>query len=75
MFVTTKDPNLFLLFGGVGLLLFGSLVYGIYTTVGPSSHKLRDTIQEHARMHEEELPMTTMVTITMKQNISIKTYR
>ena len=24
----------------------------IYTTLGPSSYKLRDTIQEHARMHE-----------------------
>ena len=33
-------------------LLFGSIGYGIYTTVGPSSYKLRDTIKEHARMHE-----------------------
>ena len=47
-----KDSTLFLLFGIFGLLLFGSIGYGIYTTVGPSSHKLRDTIQEHARMHE-----------------------
>ena len=38
-------------FGSVGLLLFGSISYGIYTTVGPSSHKLRDTIKKHARMH------------------------
>ena len=51
MLGTIKDPTLFLLFGSVGLLLFGSIGYGIYTTVGPSSHKLRDTIQEHARMH------------------------
>ena len=52
MLETIKDPTLFLLFGSVGILLFGSIGYGIYTTVGPSSHKLRDTIQEHARMHE-----------------------
>ena len=48
----TKDPALFLLLGSVGLLLFGSMGYGIYTTVGPSSYKLRDTIKEHARLHE-----------------------
>ena len=52
MIGTTQDPTLILLFGTVGLLLFGSIGYGIYTTVGPSSHKLRDTIKEHARMHE-----------------------
>ena len=48
----TKDPALFLLLGSIGLLLFGSIGYGIYTTVGPSSYKLRDTIKEHARLHE-----------------------
>ena len=48
----TKDPTLFLLLGSIGLLLFGSLGYGIYITVGPSSYKLRDTIKEHARLHE-----------------------
>ena len=48
----TKDPTLFLLLGSIGLLLFGSIGYGIYTTVGPSSYKLRDTIKEHARLHE-----------------------
>ena len=52
MIETTSDPTLFLVLGSVGLLLFGSIGYGIYTTVGPSSHKLRDTIKEHARMHE-----------------------
>ena len=45
-----KDPTLFSLFCSVGL--FGSIGYGIYTTVGPSSYKLIDTIQEYARMHE-----------------------
>ncbi|MDC3137904.1 photosystem II reaction center protein PsbN [Prochlorococcus sp. AH-716-I19] len=48
----TKDPALILLLGSIGLLLFSSIGYGIYTTVGPSSYKLRDTIKEHARLHE-----------------------
>ena len=52
MLVTIKDSNLFLLLGSVGLLLFGSLGYRIYTTVRTSSHKLRGTIKEHARLHE-----------------------
>ena len=52
MLAITKDPTLFLLFGTIGLFLFGSIGYGIYTTVGPSSYKLRDTIKEHARLHE-----------------------
>ena len=39
---TIKDPTLFLLLSSVGILLFGSIGYGIYTTVGPSSYKLRD---------------------------------
>ena len=47
-----KDPTLFLLMGIVGILLFGSIGYGIYITVGPSSYKLSDSIKEHARMHE-----------------------
>ena len=37
---------------GIGLLLFGAIGYGIYTIVGPKSGELRDTIKEHARMHE-----------------------
>jgi len=45
MLGTIKYPDLFLLYGSVGLLLFGSLGFGINTTVGLSSHKLRDTIQ------------------------------
>ena len=47
-----QDPTLFLVLGSIGLLLFGAIGYGIYTTVGPSSYKLRDTIKEHARLHE-----------------------
>ena len=52
MLGVTKDPALFLLLGSIGLLLFGSIGYGIYTTVWPSTYKLRDTIKEHARLHE-----------------------
>ena len=49
---TIKDPTLFLLLSSVGILLFGSIGYGIYTTVGSSTYMLRDTIKEHARMLE-----------------------
>jgi len=52
MLGVTNDPTLALMLGSIALLLFGSIGYGIYTTVGPSSHKLRDTIKEHARLHE-----------------------
>ena len=48
----SKDPGLYFLIGSICILLFGSIGYGIYTTIGPSSHKLRDTIKEHAKMHE-----------------------
>ena len=47
-----QDQALFLLLGSFGILLFGSVGYGIYTTVGPTSQKLRDAIQEHTRIHE-----------------------
>ena len=47
-----KDTSLFLLLGSVRLLLFGSIGYGIYITVRQSSHKIRDIIREHVRMHK-----------------------
>ena len=52
MEVTTQDPTLLIVLGSIGLLLFGAIGYGIYTTVGPKSKKLRDTIEEHSRMHD-----------------------
>ena len=52
MLRTIKNSTLFSLYASVGVLFFGSISYGIYTTVEPSSYKLRDTIKEHARMHE-----------------------
>tara|TARA_Y100000589_G_C27050567_1_gene587120 strand:+ start:665 stop:871 length:207 start_codon:yes stop_codon:yes gene_type:complete len=48
----SQDPTLLVTLGSIGLLLFGAIGYGIYTTFGPNSSKLRDTIKEHARMHE-----------------------
>ena len=55
MLGTIKYPTLFPLFGSIGILLLGSIGYGINTTVGLSSHKLRHTNQEHARMYELEI--------------------
>ena len=52
MLETNSDPTLLFVLGSIGLLLFGAIGYGIYTTVGPKSGELRDTIKEHARMHE-----------------------
>ena len=72
---TIKDPTLFLLLSSVGILLFGSIGYGIYTTVGPSSYKLRDTIKEHARCTNCVLRMVTIITTIMKQNIFTEKYK
>ena len=52
MVSSSSDPTLLFVLGSIGLLLFGAMGYGIYTTVGPKSKDLRDTIKEHARMHE-----------------------
>ena len=52
MVAANSDPTLLFVLGSIGLLLFGAIGYGIYTTIGPKSGELRDTIKEHARMHE-----------------------
>ena len=52
MVTTTSDPTLLIVLGSIGVLLFGAIGYGIYTTAGPKSKDLRDPIKEHARMHE-----------------------
>ena len=36
----------------MGILLFGSIGYGIHMTVEPSSYELRDTRKGHSRMNE-----------------------
>ena len=38
--------------GSLGLLLFGSLMYGIFTAFGAGSAQLTDQIEEHARLHK-----------------------
>ena len=52
MIAANNDPTLIFVLGSIGVLLFGAIAYGIYTTVGPKSGELRDTIKEHARLHE-----------------------
>ena len=52
MEASTTDPTLLILIGGIVVLLAGSVAYGIYSTFGSGSKELRDTIDEHAKMHE-----------------------
>ena len=34
------------------MLFLGSVAYGMYNSFGAGAHGLRDTIDEHTRMHE-----------------------
>jgi len=52
MEASTTDPTLLILIGGIVVLLAGSVAYGVYSTFGSGSKELRDTIDEHAKMHE-----------------------
>ena len=52
MEISTTDPTLLILIGGIVVLLAGSVAYGVYSTFGSGSKELRDTIDEHAKMHE-----------------------
>ena len=52
MLGTIKDTTLFLIFGSMGILFFGSIGYGIHTTVAPSSYQLRDIIKVYSKMNE-----------------------
>ena len=52
METSTTDPTLLMLIGGIVVLLAGSVAYGVYSTFGSGSKELRDTIDEHAKMHE-----------------------
>ena len=36
----------------IGLLVLGSIIYGIYNTFGAGRKGLKDEIREHAKMHE-----------------------
>ena len=48
-FHLTPDQG-FILF--LGLVLLGLVGYGVYLTIGSGKKKLRDPIDEHAKMHE-----------------------
>ena len=48
MVTTSSDPTLLIVLVSIGVLLFGAIGYGIYTTAGPKSKELRDPIKEHA---------------------------
>ena len=52
METSSTDPTLLMLIGGIVVLLAGSVAYGVYSTFGSGSKELRDTIDEHAKMHE-----------------------
>ena len=52
MEASTNDPTLLFVVGGIVLLLIGFIGYGVYASFGPGSKDLRDTIDEHAKMHE-----------------------
>ena len=45
----TPEQGFILFFG---LLLFGLVGWGLYLTFGTGGKKLRDSIDEHAKMHE-----------------------
>ena len=49
---TTIDPQLVFFIGGLVVITLASITYGIYLTFGGGSKQLRDTIDEHAKMHE-----------------------
>ncbi len=36
----------------IGVILFALVAYGIYLSFGSGSEDLRDSIDEHAKMHE-----------------------
>ena len=36
----------------IGVILFALVAYGIYLSFGSGADNLRDSIDEHARMHE-----------------------
>ena len=52
MEVINQNLSAYLMIGSLVLLLFGSLVYGIYTAFGGGSAQLTDQIEEHARLHK-----------------------
>ena len=52
MEVINHNLSAYLMIGSLATLLFGSLIYGIYTAFGSGSTQLTDQIEEHARLHK-----------------------
>ena len=49
---SSLHPAPYLMIGIILCFLFGSVAYGMYSSFGPGSKTLVDSIDEHARMHE-----------------------
>ena len=41
-----------LIIASIGILVLGSLIYGIYVTFGAGAENLTDQMEEHARLHK-----------------------
>ena len=50
--MTSSNSQALALIGFILMMLFGSVAYGMYSTFGQGANSLKDTIDEHARMHE-----------------------
>ena len=52
MDLATQNFEPMLIIGSIGILVIGSLVYGIYVTFGAGAENLTDQMEEHARLHK-----------------------
>ena len=52
MELANQDLSAYLMIGSLGVLVLGTLLYGIYTAFGAGSVQLTDQIEEHARLHK-----------------------
>ena len=52
MDLATQNFEPMLIIGAIGVLVIGSLVYGIYVTFGAGAENLTDQMEEHARLHK-----------------------
>ncbi|WP_036916850.1 photosystem II reaction center protein PsbN [Prochlorococcus sp. MIT 0603] len=52
MEISSTNPSPYILIGVILTMLFGSVAYGMYNSFGSGAHRLTDSIDEHARMHE-----------------------
>ena len=52
MDLATQNYGPMLMIASIGILVIGSLVYGIYVTFGAGAENLTDQMEEHARLHK-----------------------